>query len=95
MPVYEDDLDAGSSGVRPVIRVQGRRSGLDVRAIPGSSTIVEGPPGKSAYQLAVEEGYTGTLDEWVVGQIPTVVLTQAEYQALETVEPNTLYFVTV
>lgn len=27
-----------------------------------------GPPGKSAYELAVEAGYTGTLEEWLAEQ---------------------------
>jgi hypothetical protein len=76
-----------------------RRYGVDTFAqrsyTADTVTVLEGTPGKSAYELAVEAGYEGTEAEWVMGQIPTKVMTQAEYSALAGVrEPNTLYIVT-
>jgi hypothetical protein len=33
---------------------------------PGTSGGgAQGPPGKSAYELAVQQGYSGTLDQWL------------------------------
>lgn len=41
--------------------------GIEVVAvgIPGPYGLAVGTPGKSAYQLAVEEGFDGTIEEWL------------------------------
>jgi hypothetical protein len=58
-----------------------------------SAVVTAGPPGKSAFDLAVAHGFTGTEDDWVLGQIPTKVMSAAEYAALDEPIPGTLYIV--
>jgi len=54
--------------------------------------------GLSSYELAVQQGYTGTLDEWLLyisWQGGSWVGTQAEYNALGTYDSNIIYFIVV
>ena len=37
--------------------------------VPPSATV--GPPGKSAYELSVENGFVGTKEEWLASLKPT------------------------
>ncbi|MDX3087177.1 hypothetical protein PV620_30200 [Streptomyces sp. ME02-6978a] len=42
---------------------------VPVPAPDGSPAAEQGPPGASAYQLAVEQGFTGTLTEWLASLV--------------------------
>ena len=73
---------------------------VSVETAPGTF-FTQGPPGDSAYQVAVNNGFVGTetqwLSQWVTsdGTITNVVgLTQAAYDALVTKDPSTLYVIT-
>ena len=63
-------------GRRPISRVDGHLAEFEdepvltdeaVRALIAEAvrSEVPGPAGKSAYELAVEQGFTGTLQEWL------------------------------
>jgi hypothetical protein len=34
-------------------------------ALGQGAVSIPGPPGQNAYQLAVQQGFTGTLDDWL------------------------------
>jgi hypothetical protein len=99
MPVSESSVANDGRRYGVVVRPMPDRPRFGVDTTGGrmptteTVTVIEGTPGKSAYDLAVEQGYTGTLEQWVMGQIPTVVMTAAEYAALPVKEPGTLYIV--
>lgn len=64
----------GQNGTTPVIGVEQDTDGLYYWTLDGewltddegSKILAQGMAGKSAYELAVEKGYRGTLDEWLV-----------------------------
>ena len=73
---------------------------VPVEMSPGAF-FTQGPPGESAYEVAVANGFVGTeqdwLSQWVMtdGSIANVVgLTQAAYDGLGTKDPQTLYVIT-
>lgn len=73
---------------------------VSVETAPGTF-FTQGPPGASAYEIAVANGFPGTeaqwLSQWVTsdGSITNVVgLTQTAYDALVTKDPSTLYVIT-
>lgn len=63
----------GQNGTTPVIGVEQDTDGLYYWTLDGewltddegSKILAQGMAGKSAYELAVEKGYRGTLDEWL------------------------------
>ena len=63
----------GQNGTTPVIGVEQDTDGLYYWTLDGewltddegSKILAQGMSGKSAYELAVEKGYRGTLDEWL------------------------------
>ena len=63
----------GQNGTTPVIGVEQDTDGLYYWTLDGewltddegSKILAQGMAGKSAYKLAVEKGYRGTLDEWL------------------------------
>jgi len=63
----------GQDGTTPVIGVEQDTDGLYYWTLDGewltddegSKILAQGMAGKSAYELAVEKGYRGTLDEWL------------------------------
>lgn len=63
----------GQNGTTPVIGVEQDTDGLYYWTLDGewltddegSKILAQGMAGKSAYELAVERGYRGTLDEWL------------------------------
>ena len=63
----------GQNGTTPVIGVEQDTDGLYYWTLygewltddEGSKILAQGMAGKSAYELAVEKGYRGTLDEWL------------------------------
>lgn len=63
----------GQNGTPPVIGVEQDTDGLYYWTLDGewltddegSKILAQGMAGKSAYELAVEKGYRGTLDEWL------------------------------
>ena len=63
----------GQHGTTPVIGVEQDTDGLYYWTLDGewltddegSKILAQGMAGKSAYELAVEKGYRGTLDEWL------------------------------
>ena len=63
----------GQNGTTPVIGVEQDTDGLYYWTLDGewltddegSKILAQGTAGKSAYELAVEKGYRGTLDEWL------------------------------
>ena len=63
----------GQNGTTPVIGVEQDSDGLYYWTLDGewltddegSKILAQGMAGKSAYELAVEKGYRGTLDEWL------------------------------
>ena len=63
----------GQNGTTPVIGVEQDTDGLYYWMLDGewltddegSKILAQGMAGKSAYELAVEKGYRGTLDEWL------------------------------
>lgn len=63
----------GQNGKTPVIGVEQDTDGLYYWTLDGewltddegSKILAQGMAGKSAYELAVEKGYRGTLDEWL------------------------------
>ena len=63
----------GQNGTTPVIGVEQDTAGLYYWTLDGewltddegSKILAQGMAGKSAYELAVEKGYRGTLDEWL------------------------------
>ena len=63
----------GQNGTTPVIGVEQDTDGLYYWTLDGewltddegSKILAQGRAGKSAYELAVEKGYRGTLDEWL------------------------------
>ncbi len=63
----------GPNGTTPVIGVEQDTDGLYYWTLDGewltddegSKILAQGMAGKSAYELAVEKGYRGTLDEWL------------------------------
>lgn len=94
MPINENDIPTGRPGYRPVIHLGGERTGADITRTPGTTTVVTGGSGQSAYEIAVEHGYLGTEAEWIEGQLPTVVLTLAQWETLAPGSPGVLYVVT-
>lgn len=51
--------------------------------------------GFSAYDIAVKNGFVGTEEEWLESlKYKPTVLSESEYEALETKDENTLYFIT-
>ena len=63
----------GQSGATPVIGVKQDTDGLYYWTLDGEwledsrgdRVVAQGPAGRSAYELAVENGYRGTLEEWL------------------------------
>lgn len=63
----------GQNGTTPIIGVEQDTDGLYYWTLDGewltddegSKILAQGMAGKSAYELAVEKGYRGTLDEWL------------------------------
>ncbi len=59
----------------------------------------QGEPGKSAYEIAVQHGFEGTEEEWIVkyiNELPTYHLTWSQYQAKRDateLDPKTWYMV--
>lgn len=55
-----------------------------------------GDNGQSAYEVAVESGFSGTEQEWLdslKGDPGVVILSQEEYDELEEYDPTTLYVI--
>lgn len=95
MSIREDDIPGNRPGYRPVINTGGR-TGADVLNTAAVKTVVvTGPPGKSAYEIAVDNGYQGTEAEWIEGQIPTEVMTKAEYDAMPEPRPTGILYIVI
>ena len=74
MTIYHGNKgENGQNGTTPVIGVEQDTDGLYYWTLDGewltddegSKILAQGMAGKSAYELAVEKGYRGTLDEWL------------------------------
>jgi len=56
-------------------------------AFAGGAVPLPGTPGQSAYQLAVQQGFSGTLDEWLEsfrGSVDIQFMTKQEIQDILT-----------
>lgn len=61
--------DKGDDGISPTVSVEQTDTGCTVTVTDASGTttanLTNGTDGKSAYELAVQNGYTGTEEEWL------------------------------
>jgi hypothetical protein len=70
MGVSVANPSTGGAVVSPGTAVEASSPPADGLAVPGTAGVLvatgqTGPPGKSAYQVAVENGFVGTEAEWL------------------------------